>query len=64
MTTSKESLCCQDTNEVPEKLFEGQKCITKSSWFRMVCLEKPVLHPPLSALNHLCGDYMENLNNS
>ena len=25
MTTYTESLCCQDTNEVPEELFEGQK---------------------------------------
>ena len=31
--TYMESLFCQDTNEVPEELFEGQKCITKSSWF-------------------------------
>ena len=30
----------------------------------MVCLEKPVLHASLSALNHLRGDSMENLNNS
>ena len=30
----------------------------------MVCLEKPVLHASLSALNHLRGDSMENLDNS
>ena len=64
MTTYTGSLCCQDTNEVPEELFEGQKCITKSSGFRMVCLEKTVLHASLSALNHLRGDSMENLDNS
>ena len=64
MITYTESLCCQDTNEVPEELFEGQKCITRSSGFRMVCLEKPVLHASLSALNHLRGDSMENLDKS
>ena len=30
----------------------------------MVCLEKPVLHTSLSALNHVRGDSVENLNNS
>ena len=40
------------------------KCITKSSGFGTVCLEKPVLHASLSALNHLCGDSMEYLENS
>ena len=64
MTMYTEILCCQDTNEVPEKLCEGQKCFVKSSRFKMVCLEKPVLHASLSALNHLRGDSMENLNNS
>ena len=37
---------------------------TKSSGFRMVCLEKPVLNTSLSALNHLRGDSMEKLDNS
>ena len=64
MTTYMESLCCQDNNEVPEELFEEQKCITKSSRFCMVCLEKLVLDAPLSALNQFCGDSMENLDNS
>ena len=59
MATYKESLCRQNTNEVPEKLFEGQECIKKSSGFRMVCLEKPVLHASLSALNHVRGDFMK-----
>ena len=63
MTTYMESLFCQDTNEVPEELFEGQKCITKSSGFRMICLEKPVLHALLSTLNHSRGGSMENLDN-
>ena len=63
MTTYTESLCCQDTNKVPEELFEGKKCITKSSGLRMVCLEKLVLHASLSALNHLPGDSMENRDN-
>ena len=57
-------MCCQDANEVPEELLEGQKCITKSSGLRMVCLENPVLHTSLSALNHLHGDSMENLDNN
>ena len=30
----------------------------------MVCLEKPVLHVSLSALNYLRSDSMENLDNS
>ena len=64
MATYMESLCCQNTNEVPEELFEGQKYITKSSRFRMVFLEKPVLHASLLALNHLHIDSMENLGNS
>ena len=42
MATYTKRLCCQDTNEVPGELFEEKKCITKSSGFRMVCLEKPV----------------------
>ena len=29
MATYTESLCFQDTNEVPEELFERQKCIKK-----------------------------------
>ena len=64
MATYTESLCCQDTNEVSEGLSEGQKCITKSSRFKTVCMEKPVLHASLSALNYLLGDSMENLDNS
>ena len=62
--THTENLCCHDTNEVPEELFEGQKCIKKSNRFWMICLEKPVLHVPLSALNYLRSDSMENLDNS
>ena len=64
MATYKESLCCQDTNEVSEELGEGQKCITKPSRFKIVCMEKPVLNASLSALNYLRGDSMENLDNS
>ena len=64
VTNYTKSLYCQDTNEVPEELCEGQKCITKSSAFRMLCLEKPVLHALLSALNHLRGDSMEKPGNS
>ena len=64
MATYRESLCCQDTNEVSEELCEGQKCITKPSRFKIVCMEKPVLHASLSALNYLRGDSMENLDNS
>ena len=55
---------CQDTNEVPEELFKGKKCIAKSSGYQMVCLENPVLHASLSALNHLRGGSMKNQDNS
>ena len=64
MATYTESLCCQDTNEVSEELCEEQRCITKPNRFQMVCMEKPVLHASLSALDYLRGDSMENLDNS
>lgn len=64
MATYTESLCSQGANGVPEEVFEVQKCITKSSAFWMFCLKKPVFYASLSALNHLRGDFMENLNNS
>ena len=64
IATCTESLCCQDTNEVSEELSEGQKCITKPSRFKIVCMEKPVLHASLLALNYVRGDSMENLDNS
>ena len=63
MATYTESLCCQDTNKVPGELSEEKKCITKSSGFRTICLEKPVLHALLSTLNHSRGGSMENLDN-
>ena len=40
VATYTKNLCCQDANEVPEEQLEGQKCITKSSGFQMVCLKK------------------------
>ena len=55
---------CQDTIEVSEELSEGQRYLTKPSRFKIVCMEKPVLHASLSALNYLRGDSMENLDNS
>ena len=64
MATYTERLCCQDINEGSEELSEGQKCITKSSRFKIVAMEKPVLYASLSALNYLRGDSMENLDNS
>ena len=64
MATYTDNLCCQYTNEVPEELFEKQKCITKSSGFQMDCLKKPVLHASLSALNHLRGGCMKNHDSS
>ena len=64
MATYTESLCCQGTNEVSEELSEGQKCITKPGRFKIVCMEKPVLHASLSVLNYLRGDSMEILENS
>ena len=64
MATHTEGLRCQDTNEVSAELSEGQKCITKPSRFKIVCMEKTVLHASLSALNDLRCDSMENLDNS
>ena len=61
MATYKESLCCQETNKFSEEPFEEQKSITKSSGFQVVCLKKPILHASLSAVNHLRGDSLENL---
>ena len=46
-----------------ENYLKRKKCITKSSGFRMICLEKPVLHALLSTLNHSRGRSMENLDN-
>ena len=46
-----------------ENYLKRKKCITKSSGFRMICLEKPVLHALLSTLNHSRGGSMENLDN-
>ena len=43
VATYTESFCCQDTNKVPEELFEGQKCILKSCGFQMLSLEKQVM---------------------
>ncbi|XP_066922307.1 P2X purinoceptor 7-like [Clytia hemisphaerica] len=59
MDTETESLCCLDTNEVPEEYFEGKKCVSKSDQFHMVCIAKPVLKTALSALNNLRGDEMK-----
>ena len=56
MATYTEGLCCQDTNEVSAELSEGQKYITKPSRLKIVCMEKPVLHASLSALNDLRCD--------
>ena len=64
MATYTESLCCQNANEVSEGLSEREKCFTKPSTFKIVCMEKPVLHASLSALNYLRGDSMENRDNS
>ena len=64
MATYTDNLCCQYTNEVPEELFEKQKCITKSSGFQMGYLKKPVLYASLSALNHLRGGCVKNQDSS
>ena len=61
MATYKESLCCQETKKFSRELFEEQKSIRKSSGFQIACLKKPILHASLSAVNHLRGDSMENL---
>ncbi|XP_057296362.1 uncharacterized protein LOC130625322 [Hydractinia symbiolongicarpus] len=58
MESYSESLCCRDTNEIPDNHFEGKQCITEAETFGMVCLCKPVLTTALSALNNLRGDAM------
>ena len=65
MESEAESLCCLDTNEVPEDYFEGNsnQCITNTVGFRDVCLSKNVLKTALSALNDLRGDTMTNVTN-
>ena len=34
---------CQKANEIADELFEGNKCVTSSDEFKMVCLELSVL---------------------
>ena len=56
MDSEAESLCCLDTNEVPDEYFEGNTCIILSEGFSTVCLSKHTLKTALSALNDLRGD--------
>ena len=63
MESEAESLCCLDTDEVPDDYFEGQKCVTSSEGFNTVCLSKIVLKTALSALNDLRGDSINYVNN-
>ena len=63
MKSEVESLCCRDTNEVPDKYFEGQNCITESNGFNMVCLSEPVLKTVLAAFNHFRECSIETIDN-
>ena len=51
MESEAESLCCLDTDEVPDNYFEGQKCVTSSEGSNTVCLSKIVSKTALSALH-------------
>ena len=63
METEIASFCCRDTNEAADNYFEGQKCITESEGFKMVCLSRPVLDTALTVFNHFRGDSIENVDN-
>ena len=63
MGTEAESLCCRDTNDIPDNYFEEKSCITESKNFKLVCLQKPVLETALSELNHYKGYSIERLDN-
>ncbi|XP_065060247.1 P2X purinoceptor 7-like [Rhopilema esculentum] len=56
METYAESLCCQETNDIPENYFQGQSWISLSADFKIVCLTRAVLETALSAMNNLRGD--------
>ena len=62
MESEAESLCCLDTDEVPDDYFEGQKCVTSSEGFNTVGLSKIVLNTALSALKDLRGDSINYVN--
>ena len=63
MESEAESLCCLDTNEVPDSYFGGNKCVTDSEGFVTVCISKHVLKTALSALNDLRGDSINDTSN-
>ena len=63
MKSEVESLCCGDTNQVPDDYFEGHDCVTESNGFNMVCLSEPVLKTALSAFNHFQGYSIETVDN-
>ena len=48
METERESLCCLDTNEIPDDYFEGN-CITESEGFESVCLSRHGLKAAIRA---------------
>lgn len=59
MESEAESLCCLDTNQIPDENFEGNNCVTLSEGFSTVCLSGDVLRTALSALNNLRGDIIK-----
>ena len=59
LETEIESICCRDTNKVPDNYFGGRKCITESEGFKMVCFSKSLLDTALSVFNHFRGDSIQ-----
>ena len=59
LETEIESICCRDTNKVPDNYFDGRKCITESEGFKMVCFSKSLLDTALSVFNHFRGDSIQ-----
>lgn len=55
-------LCCQEVAAISENKFEDNLCITRSSEFKVLCVEKSVLKNVLVALHETRGDPLENGN--
>ncbi|XP_057308898.1 P2X purinoceptor 7-like [Hydractinia symbiolongicarpus] len=64
METDTESVCCVESNEIPDEFFQGHKCVTEAADFQVVVLTKAVLETALSALHDLRGDTLELKNES
>ena len=59
MNAEVESLCCRDTNDIPDNYFQGYNCVTESEDFQTVCLSEPVLKTAISAINHYKNESLE-----